>query len=178
MNDRNTLEILDELKSLAPTLATLPKKMPYDVPTHYFDMVENEILEQVSLLKYELNQPVPYGYFEDMEDKLMPLMHESKDIKPKIQHVTSLRRWIYGAAAIFTLAITSILVFSNQAKGDNIPLDEDAYLLYIQENIDDFEIDQMVENELVEESDVTLITFEHQNPEYDLPYILPSNSDD
>ncbi|MBP6431824.1 MAG: hypothetical protein KA319_08665 [Ferruginibacter sp.] len=74
----NRTDILNELHTLSPTLAGLPKVNLYTVPSGYFDVLSDDILatlhiEQPSFLntaKAQIND-VPAGYFDNLADNIL-----------------------------------------------------------------------------------------------------------
>ncbi|MCU0395313.1 MAG: hypothetical protein MUF29_05365 [Chitinophagaceae bacterium] len=63
-----------ELATLAPTLAAMPRTMPYEVPAGYFEGLESIIVEQALLHEPVQALPdsgVPEGYFEQLPALLL-----------------------------------------------------------------------------------------------------------
>lgn len=63
-----------ELATLAPTLAAMPRTMPYEVPAGYFEGLESIIVEQALLHEPVQALPdsgVPEGYFEQLPSLLL-----------------------------------------------------------------------------------------------------------
>jgi major membrane immunogen (membrane-anchored lipoprotein) len=74
----NKIDILNELQSISPTLARLPKVNVYTVPSGYFDVLSDDILatlniEQPSFLSNTKAQvgDVPAGYFDNLADNIL-----------------------------------------------------------------------------------------------------------
>jgi hypothetical protein len=70
-------------------LASLPRKMPFEVETSYFDSLEISILAQIKAEKNRLPLPktmpfaLPIGYFEGLENELKAKIEiQKKEIKP------------------------------------------------------------------------------------------------
>lgn len=61
--------ILEELMSISPALATLPKNNVYAVPDEYFSQLSNCVLDKLWLA--DSKQKTPTGYFDSFADKLM-----------------------------------------------------------------------------------------------------------
>ena len=66
-------EILNELASVSPTLATIDKINVFTVPDGYFDDLSGRILTSAFLNQYSKKQAsdVPKGYFEGLSDKIL-----------------------------------------------------------------------------------------------------------
>lgn len=174
MSNKNTENIIKELNDLAPSLVKLPKISTLSVPENYFENVEEQILSQLNLISYEGTKQVPSGYLEHVESDLATwlTLNDRKKVKePILVSFLKYKKWLYSAAAIFTFATCALIVFNVQKE--NYPAleitqnDQDQYLHYVQENIDDFDINVLIENDLVEESDISLVAFETESPEYE-----------
>ncbi|MBK9736241.1 MAG: hypothetical protein IPO92_15280 [Saprospiraceae bacterium] len=167
--NRNNNEIHAELEILAPTLAAMPKVMHYHVPEGYFEAVEDQILSQMALTEMDnhVGMDVPEGYFNRLEDIVMEqvaIMSKSNDNLVSLQPVRKLAYLKYvAAAASITLVITMLFFFNNKdlnidtATSDNVTHDE--YITYIQQNMDEFDINQLIEHELIDSTVLDNITY-------------------
>ncbi len=107
MTDRNS--ILNELKGLGSTLATISPQNLYQVPDGYFEGLANQILnriksleastakEELEILSPALNSiskevpfTVPAGYFENLSEKLMQGIREHPDYQTSSEELASL----------------------------------------------------------------------------------------
>jgi hypothetical protein len=88
-------EAREELEAISPLLASLSRKMPFEVPQGYFEAaplpVETSLLDGLSR---EMPYAVPAGYFESLPDALL------RRVAPKAK-VVAMRpvRWMRMAAA-------------------------------------------------------------------------------
>lgn len=164
MKDIN--EIKKELQEIAPTLAQIPKRTPNNVPDKYFDEVEENLVSQCTILAYEksLNISVPSQYFENVETDItkglenIEVKHISNNQNRKLFF---LKKWMPAVAAIFVLTFSTWFVFKdNQIENKTATAaitDPDLYLIYVQDHINEYNIDMLIEHDLVEESDVSVV---------------------
>ncbi|MES2645604.1 MAG: hypothetical protein V4717_01920 [Bacteroidota bacterium] len=82
------LNILSELRGIAPALVNIDKKMPFNVPEGYFEMLPVQLLGQVSV---PAKKPaVPEGYFENLPGimlgkiKQLEATHELENVAPAL----------------------------------------------------------------------------------------------
>ena len=117
--------VSSELQELSPLLASIPKKMPYSVPSSYF--TENEA--GVASMYEEVNSPVlevigkemlysiPQGYFLDLADDIL-----AKVVEPKAKVVPLFaRKWMRIASAAVVgsaMALAGYQYFGNEQKSD------------------------------------------------------------
>lgn len=125
-------KIKKELEELAPKLSKLQKENPFEVPHNYFEKMQAEVLEKVKTPAIESAQS-PWDVF-----------------------LEKMQRW-WAPKPIFALAGTALLValffFQNNSE---IKTDAfaaiDPLLLedYVEENIEEFEFDELLELALEE----------------------------
>lgn len=117
----------DEIESLSPLIAGITRKMPYDIPSDFFDSVNKQVfqsndklsakeeLEIISPLLSSLEKALPYtvpkGYFEKAI--------AAPSATTKVISLTG-RKWFKyaAAAAMITAAATTIFVISTKDKID------------------------------------------------------------
>ena len=168
MMNSDTYEVNKELKELAPILSELPKKNGAEVPEGYFQRVEQQILSQIfisgSVDTSELQ--VPCGYFDRLESDVIDVICQNdpkESSKGKMVWFSKLKFLQYAAAA-FVILFASVWLLFNMNNHDVISEDTamentDVYLEYLEDNIDEFDINMLMEHDLIEESDITLITY-------------------
>ena len=174
-------KILIELSYLAPTLAKLPKKSILTVPLNYFEEVEEQIMSQLNLIKYETYSEMPAGYLDHIESDVVKwatqLVPKNAN-EPKYFNFLSIKKWMYAIAAVFVFATGAFIVFSiEQNKSTILEItqnEQDLYLDYLQHNIEEFDINSLIENDLVEESDVSFVVNEYESSESDADLFLES----
>lgn len=118
---------IDELASVAPFLAQIPKKMPFAVPEGYFGQAteglsewvkEEEDLPQWLQSARQMPYTVPAGYFENFPDSVLRKVVKTE---AKVIPISSSRKWMrYAVAAVITgiIAVSSILYFGNNRSVD------------------------------------------------------------
>lgn len=181
MSNKNTENMIEELLELAPTLASLHKKSNLSVPQNYFEDVEEQIISQLNLMKFDNTPQVPQGYLDQLESDVVnwALKHEKKQVSTiKSFNFSRFNKWMYAAAAIFTLAICAVAAFNIQIKKsvttEFANIEQEQYFDYIQNNIDDFDINSLIENDLIEESDLSLIVYEDESLEAESDLFMES----
>jgi len=148
-------DILKELKKLNSPLAVFPRTMPYIVPDAYFDnlptLVARYVLADTPLTK-DMPLAVPDGYFDALPQQLLqavkndeaPAKEESKN-----RSVWLNARWAAAAMLIIFIGLGSYRILTPetltiQQQLEEIP--EAAILAYVQDNIDEFDTEYIVNN--------------------------------
>lgn len=172
MNNLESYQIQQELAEIAPTLAALPKRNNQAVPENYFADVEDEIFSQLKLSDLKRKQiQVPDRYFDDLEDKIL---HNVKDISPiKTFHRPQWMKYAAAASVVMVLSIFALNYLSSNTAPIQVAdsLEASDYLQYIEQNVEDGDIEMLIENGLIEESDLTVVdlhSIELQNEEQGL----------
>jgi len=90
----------EELAALSPLLSSINKKMPYQVPQHYFEDLETitPLLEEV---KDKTTYEAPEGYFETLPDVIIARVRPAR-APAKVIPMRRIKRtwWQYSAAAV------------------------------------------------------------------------------
>lgn len=158
MNTLESYQIQQELAEIAPTLAALPKRNHHVVPENYFDDVEEVIFSQLKLSDLKRKKvSVPDQYFEGLEDKILGTVNNNAKVK-----TFTIQRWVRYAAAASVVVVLSAVAFKyfsiNTAPNQMADsLEVNDYLQYLQQNVEDGDIEMMIDNGLVEESDLTVV---------------------
>ena len=164
--------VLDLIKE-EDFLATLPKKMPYEIDNHYFQLSENEITsfvkaeESIDFLPKTMPFALPKDYFQDFENELKTKIEiEKKEIKPL--RLTHTKTQVFSIAASIILFLGLGFMFLKPTKTINIEqqlttisINEiNAYIMQHQvefatdivtESIDEINVDvNKLENEIIE----------------------------
>jgi len=164
--------VLDLIKE-EDFLATLPKKMPYEIDNHYFQLSENEIIsfvkaeESIDFLPKTMPFALPKDYFQDFENELKTKIEiEKKEIKPL--RLTHTKTQVFSIAASIILFLGLGFMFLKPTKTINIEqqlttisINEiNAYIMQHQvefatdivtESIDETNVDvNKLENEIIE----------------------------
>ena len=164
--------VLDLIKE-EDFLATLPKKMPYEIDNHYFQLSENEITsfvkaeESIDFLPKTMPFALPKDYFQDFENELKTKIEiEKKEIKPL--RLTHTKTQVFSIAASIILFLGLGFMFLKPTKTINIEqqlttisINEiNAYIMQHQvefatdivtESIDETNVDvNKLENEIIE----------------------------
>jgi len=168
MMNSDTYEVNKELKELAPILSELPKINGAEVPEGYFQRAEQQILSQIFISgRVDTSElQVPDGYFDRLESDVIDIVYQNDEkysAKGKMIWLSKLKFLQYAAAAVVIL-FASVWVVFNMNNHDVISEDismesSDAYFEYLEDNIDEFDINILLEHDLIEESDIALITY-------------------
>jgi len=143
----------EELASLSPLLAGLPKKMPYDLPQNYFTTLSNDVPALIQedelpaiLAEHTRSNPyeVPMGYFDTLPTQVIA------KIAPKQAKIVSFNRtrWMrVAAAALVTGAIAiSSLVYYNNRSSTNLYSSSEAWIANQLKNISNQDLDSFIES--------------------------------
>ncbi|HEU0110531.1 MAG TPA: hypothetical protein VFQ73_06615 [Flavisolibacter sp.] len=141
------LSACEEIASLSPLIAGIPRTMPYAIPEHYFQAVIDElpvfIRDEDSLVLSFIDKTMPYqvplGYFSNLPEQVLSKLHDSK---PKVVHLGA-RKWMrYAVAAM----VTGIIAFSGYfyLNQKNNRLDADRPLAHQLKNVSTKELDEFI----------------------------------
>lgn len=132
------------------------KDTGFKVPEDYFDSLEDSILNELKLTKFEKasGYKTPENYFESLEEKITSTIKHDKD--GKVIKLFTWRKATYVAAAAASL-ILLINVYFNQTKSITIDTIETASIedYIINEDLETYEIASLFTEEDL--SDVQLI---------------------
>lgn len=166
MSSENHIEVTNELKKLSSLVASLPKEPVGNVPDDYFDKVESDIISQLYVSENLENEPkeVPAGYFDQVEDSILRKLNNdtTKTITLNAESKHKMTWW-YGVAASLVFIIAAIFIVQSGTNDDNQDFlsyeFEEAQWDYLLQNIDDIDLELLIDYDLVEESDFSVITF-------------------
>ena len=83
MTKHDNSDIREELESVAPNLARLPKTNRKSVPKGYFEDVEDQIVRQLNFLHLDQRKPsIPSGYMDSLEDRIVSLVQDEQKVIP------------------------------------------------------------------------------------------------
>lgn len=140
--------IKKELEELSPLLSELKAKAdnPFQVPTNYFQSLQDEVLRKVAQERVETKKEVPVsGWLDQLIEQLQWLLQP---------------RYAMAMVTVAILIVAGIFFFqpSDDAFSDMAmsELTEEDIADYIASNIEDFEVDLLVEA-MGEEVDPTLL---------------------
>jgi len=181
MMNSDTYEVNKELKDIAPILAELPKNSASEVPTGYFQLVEEQIMGQIFISEnvHKSEMQVPEGYFEKLESDVINVVSKNnpnKSSEVKIVLFSNVKLLQYAAAAVLILFVSVWIEFNvnntNAITEDTTLETSDAYFEYLEDNMDEFDINSLVDHDLIEESDITLITYTEDAVTDDSQYFI------
>lgn len=164
--DNRDIIVTEELKEISPFIGGLPKIIRNDVPEGYFEDVESQILSQLSIALEDgdCKLQIPEGYFETLENRIITIIH-----RDKIRKTYDLKYFIYhkiskiAAALVFVLGAVFLLTYNSQTGDAEIVLDDDWDEVdlweYLANNTDDISLNILIENGLVEESDLLVTKY-------------------
>jgi len=170
--------IVDEIVEIAPILASLPKSNLDQVPEHYFDQVEDEILSQLSLLKDDNQRQLalPSDYFSKIDEVIMERIVDqvqgAKIIEMPSRKINYLK---YAAILMFFVACLGVLRYATPEKNMDVAsqLTQSEVLDYMADNAEDFDINMLIDQGMIDES--TLDGISYISIDEETEYILDSD---
>lgn len=112
-------DILQELESISPLIAKVPRINVFQLPEHYFENLSSHILLKINVLS--TSKSVPEGYFESLPDILINRIRSEANVISIKKQYPFLKYAI--AAVIVGILGLNLFSFFNQQK------DERAILL-------------------------------------------------
>ena len=121
MTKHDNSDIREELESLAPNLARLPKTNRKSVPEGYFEDVEDQIVRQLNFLHLDQRKPsIPSGYMDSLEDRIVSLVQDEQKVIPLYKKPVV--KYLAAASIVLVLAFIGINRWSdNNARGVAAP---------------------------------------------------------
>ncbi len=116
--------IQEELKELAPFLASLEKKNHFIIPEGYFEENEEKLLEIVlidekikkvqKLAGNRVSAIAPAGYFEALPSRIVNRIKQGDEIRIlSIERTFNWKQWIQIAAAVIAVVIMGFPIIKN-----------------------------------------------------------------
>lgn len=188
-------EIMNELESLSPYLAALPRQHPFIIPENYFEEAEQYVLfAAMQSGANDLPAPfpahaspfeVPKGYFEEFPGSILFRIKE-QETHDDTKKVVPLRRfsrakvWL-AAASIAALLVTAIVLRTQQQQQPVTATTQATVAVIISDNnmmLDVADIDEEVIVELLLEEGAGNVTPPGREAFYDPSLIDVSDIDD
>jgi hypothetical protein len=169
-------DIYEELRSLAPKLSQLKKADNQYVPKAYFDLVETQIISQLHLVVIENNAAIelPENYFENFEKGMLKEIKEEFS-KPKLRSISNVSKSVfYKIAASLIFVLASILLFNtynSKEKLETASVSQEEYIQYISDHIEEFDINLLIEQELLNDQVLNNISYLEIEKELDESFI-------
>ena len=146
---------------------TWSKANPYITPDGYFDSLTANVLSNVITAPVSVahNDPyeVPAGYFDTLPDRLLAAAKEAQKqparIIPLRRNIWKQVKWAAAAVLIIGLGfgsyeIVQILQPPHKAEHMLASIPDKDISEYIQQNIDDFDLDMIVSNANISDEDI------------------------
>ena len=124
--------IQEELKEIAPFLASLEKKNNFQVPEGYFEQNPQALIEIIKaeesakkiakLAGRKTSMPVPEGYFESLPAAILSNVNSTREVKIiSIQRSSTWKQLLQVAAAVAALVIIGLPLLKQQTiKQDSV----------------------------------------------------------
>ena len=141
-------EIKDELKDIAPFLSKIDKKPGFKVPHNYFEQLPDEIMKGLELKTKQ--QP----------ERTISWWEQSLQV-----FLTAFQPRVVMALASIALIIGSFFYLNQTENSSESNIAADQYLAYINDNIDDFDEEMILElsmNDNIELDDFSNTTIDEQ----------------
>ncbi len=169
MKHKYTNEVQQELEGISLLLSQLPKQeLHTDVPQDYFNEVEDLIVRQMSLAQHDKTEQwqTPKGYFDQLENSILETIKPVWPNKTKPGKIVPFYRFRlkYLAAAAASVVFISACwwlfsLYVHQNGVEDMALENnDMYLQYVEDHIDDIDINMLIDADLIQEEDVTLVS--------------------
>ena len=145
-------EIHNELENISvPVARIIETDREWNVPDGYFSANENFLMKHVRLAGGLTRQSagIPEGYFDQNEGTLMRQLP---------RRLFPVKIWLHIAASVVIL-IAALFIWQNNRHEQ--PGETELAIEYLNENLDEFDTDDFVDYQLVEEDFIeSLTTFE------------------
>ena len=156
MNDVDN-KVIKEIAEMAPILASLPKTNRYHIPENYFNEVEIQILCQMTILTVEddSQKVIPLDYFSKVEEVIINrIADQDQDAKIIEMPSRKINYQRYAAIVIAFLACIAVLRFATLERNAEMAsqLTQAEILDYMVDNAEDFDINMLIDHELIEEN--------------------------
>ena len=162
--DTRDILVTEELKEISPLIAGLSKTIRKDVPEGYFEDVELQILSQLDIVLVDLKckPQIPEGYFEALENQIITNIDQDKIRKSyDLKYFINQKISKIAAALIFMLGAVYLLTYNLRTDATETVMDkswdEVDYWEYLSHNTDDLNFTLLIENGLIEESDLAIV---------------------
>lgn len=159
--NREYISVKDELNQISPLISGINKGSQLEVPRDYFEIVEDQILSQISLPAPKVTlTAAPEGYLENLEGEIMKKVGHSDNSK-KHNSNNSVLRLIFGAAIAACLGVFLIsrLSFGDVNNNSNAEVSYESidFLEAFPHDVDDINIDQLIDSGVIEEDDLSFV---------------------
>lgn len=149
MDSQKNQSVSEEIKHLSPELDKyIPGKFSYDVPEDYFEKMEDQLVSQFVVAGYfqkSQNCSVHEEYFIQNEQKILKYLESGKK---KVNY-----NWMYAAASI---ALLFMFVFLDNVNKENVPVhNEELAFIYLEENLETWDLEEMVNDGIINETIVS-----------------------
>ncbi len=159
--DKNNIHINEEIAALSPLLSKISKEIIADVPKGYFEDTEEQMNSQIAIiLADDKKMPnFPDGYFESLEEKILNRIQTERISQPRKLIAIISSQWMKVAASLI-LILSAIFVFNREELPDVQTIsitndwDEQEAWDYLIENSDDISLILLIDEGLVEASDL------------------------
>ena len=133
------MKAIDEIKNIAPDLLPYLDSSANDLPENYFIHLQDAVWEKLGI---EMVQPPSEYYFHQLSQDLDSELSKSG-------RITMITR-IAGIAAAILLLISVGSTFLNASENEDQLVDPELALFYLEQNIDQWNIDLIAEFALTE----------------------------
>lgn len=146
-------DINEELKDIAPLLAQGQNKAEeYMVPEDYFTDLYGRSFLAIAKEKEGQVYDIPENYFADLQNKVVNRLDEKKDVNQNKTYKSGIIRNISMLSGIAASLILLIYVNTNYTDlGPNIDYTDTDIETYIEQNIEDLELEELL---VLEETEV------------------------
>jgi hypothetical protein len=150
-------DIQEELKSLAPTLAALPKEDRQAIPDGYMDTLEEQLLAQARLVSIETQ--TPSIDLTGLEDRIL---YAVKADIVGLGEPTRVIRWKALAVAASMALIMGTLIlqkFDSTSTPADIVIHDEMVIEYLDAHQDQETVDKLIDLEVIDAAEMSEWTF-------------------
>jgi hypothetical protein len=167
---RNREEIEIELKTLGSSLTGRYQETTNDIPDKYFEDLEKQVLAEFAIHRKLAREShtVPDGYFENLASNVL-IKGNATQKESIVFHIGMLikRPAFRAVAASFILVLTAVILFESKKElpviSPEIGFEESLH--FIEANMDDIDLEDLVIAGAVEEEDLTVVEHDESNLE-------------
>ena len=134
-----------EIQSLSPLLASINRKMPYDLPSGYFEQIPDAPVKEdprsaiLELVERVTPYEVPYDYFDELPARII------RKVRPDASFISMRKNWMRVSVAAVLLGLILVTGFFFLDSQNNQPVTVAAAM----QNVSNQELEDFLKNSTV-----------------------------
>jgi hypothetical protein len=163
-------DIHDELKEIAPSLASIQIKPPNPkIPDGYFEALEKQLLSQAKIASMSQNfdNDLPNSYFENLEANVMSQLGQKETKVIRLPRYVQYRWAVAACSVLIVCAALFTFMKSERPVNDNsiaINITSDEAIEYMETQSEDIQIDELIEAGVIDSTMVEELSFYESIP--------------